>query len=217
MTYTNGSVYEGEWKRNKKHGRGKLSHVKDSSVYIGDFRFGARHGNGKLTIQVEYQKVEVYDGQWQDDVMHGFGTYCYCPQNRKTDMNCSVGAPEKYVGHWRFGLHDGDGTMIFQDGSVYSGEFKDGFLCGRGVLSHCNGWNYDGQFLKNQRHGLGTLTELNETYCGQFRHDRKHGRGELKLSDGSLLRAVWFNGYIVSERRIIVEGNAKESVNRFGK
>lgn len=41
-----GSVYEGEWKNNKKHGKGKETYP-EGSVYEGYFENGYKNGPGK--------------------------------------------------------------------------------------------------------------------------------------------------------------------------
>ena len=45
-TYSNGGVYEGEWKNNKRHGRGK-DIFSNGKVYEGEYKDGKRHGLGK--------------------------------------------------------------------------------------------------------------------------------------------------------------------------
>ena len=45
MTYANGSVYEGEWKNGKKHGKGvKIN--EDGTKYDGDYKNDKPHGSG---------------------------------------------------------------------------------------------------------------------------------------------------------------------------
>jgi hypothetical protein len=37
LDYIDGSIYDGDWKDNKKHGRGKLIESGGESIYNGDF------------------------------------------------------------------------------------------------------------------------------------------------------------------------------------
>jgi hypothetical protein len=46
--YLNGSIYEGNWRENKKHGKGKF---------------------------VDTDGVSVYRGEWENDMKHGKGTF----------------------------------------------------------------------------------------------------------------------------------------------
>jgi hypothetical protein len=52
--YADGDKYEGEWKEDKRHGKGVVT-------YAGQ--------NGTIS--------EKYDGDWVDGKMHGFGKYYY--------------------------------------------------------------------------------------------------------------------------------------------
>lgn len=45
--FKNGSVYDGEYKNNRKHGAGK--YIKDMKVYEGNWQNGIRQGQGFLT------------------------------------------------------------------------------------------------------------------------------------------------------------------------
>jgi hypothetical protein len=55
--YINGTNYEGDWKIfdsvKTKHGKGRIVHGNTAAI---------THGN------------EVYDGEWEKDLMHGQGT-----------------------------------------------------------------------------------------------------------------------------------------------
>ena len=53
------------------------------------------------------------------------------------------------MGHWRDGLPDGTGSLIYNDGTIYNGQFKNGLKNGHGVLgipgslSHKGIWEND--------------------------------------------------------------------------
>jgi hypothetical protein len=44
--YLNGSIYEGEWRENKKHGRGKFIEADGRIIYNGDWENDYKHGRG---------------------------------------------------------------------------------------------------------------------------------------------------------------------------
>jgi len=46
MIYSNGDIYEGEWKDDQKHGRGTQSYWDDSGSYTGGWRNNVCHGVG---------------------------------------------------------------------------------------------------------------------------------------------------------------------------
>ena len=91
--YINGTLYAGNWKLHNgakvKHGQGKITFP------------------GAQSTSSEYG-FEDYEGDWEDDLMHGYGVYKY-----------TSGAV--YSGQWSKGKHHSYGTMSFADGSRYEG------------------------------------------------------------------------------------------------
>jgi len=79
--YINGTLYVGNWKLHTgakvKHGHGKISFAGTSSTDQG---------------------TEEYEGDWDEDLMHGYGTYKY-----------TSGAV--YTGQWNKGRQHGQGVM----------------------------------------------------------------------------------------------------------
>jgi hypothetical protein len=65
-------VYEGNWRRGKFHGQGKLTYA-DGEVYEGAWKAGMRHGQGKCT----YASGSVYEGDYKDDLRNGQGKYTF--------------------------------------------------------------------------------------------------------------------------------------------
>ena len=58
-----------------------------------------------------------------------------------------AGADEtKYVGKWRDGKFNGQGTLTAANGDKYVGEFKDDKAHGQGTLTATNGDKYVGEF-----------------------------------------------------------------------
>ncbi|QED23552.1 MORN repeat-containing protein [Candidatus Deianiraea vastatrix] len=60
--FPDGSIYEGEFLKDKKHGKGKLI-LSDGSIYEGEFLKDKKHGKGKLTLPDGL----MYEGEFQDD------------------------------------------------------------------------------------------------------------------------------------------------------
>jgi hypothetical protein len=59
--------YDGEWKDDKKHGKGV--HVFAGRRYEGEFKDNIREGEGIFTSQ----NGDRYDGEWKDGRRHGRG------------------------------------------------------------------------------------------------------------------------------------------------
>ena len=70
MKYVDGSIYEGMWKENKKHGQGKLQYA-NGDIYIGQFQNDKCHGTGTIKykdgtikdIYCHYDGYLEYNGQ----------------------------------------------------------------------------------------------------------------------------------------------------------
>src|SRR5688572_3996463 len=70
-TYANGDTYDGEWKDDKRHGRGKF--ITSSFKYDGQWETDKRHGTGVL-IEAN---GDMYSGEFANDYMHGNGIMAY--------------------------------------------------------------------------------------------------------------------------------------------
>jgi hypothetical protein len=72
-----------------------------------------------------------------------------------------------FVGEWRNGKQDGQGTYIDSTGFSYEGEWKNGIMNGLGKGININGDTYEGQYKDGARHGQGTYTKSNgDEYSG---------------------------------------------------
>ena len=81
LIWADGSRYEGQFKRNKIHGRGKVTFF-NGDWYDGNFV------NGKKTGQGKYMFVDGrnYDGAWLNDMQHGQGSFTYSDGSVCTGM-----------------------------------------------------------------------------------------------------------------------------------
>jgi len=57
----------------------------------------------------------------------------------------------KYVGHFRDGLKDGQGTFSYSNGERYVGQFKNDKRDGKGIYYYSDGSSYEGFFLKRTK------------------------------------------------------------------
>ena len=69
-TYTDQTVYKGEWLNSKKHGKG-IETWPNGYIYEGDFFDSQWQGDGTLT----FPDGSKYIGQWVEDNMNGQGTF----------------------------------------------------------------------------------------------------------------------------------------------
>jgi len=96
----NRSLYDGEWKVNKKHGKGTVKRPDGSMAYDGEWKDGLMHGNGTHN----YSNGDVYTGEWSAD-KYGNEVMTYANQDR-------------YDGEWKEDDKHGKGTMKFHNGDV---------------------------------------------------------------------------------------------------
>ena len=64
----------------------------------------------------------------------------------------------KYVGGYKDGKKNGQGTGTWFDGSEYVGEYKNGYEHGQGTLTIHDGGKYEGEWKGGKKNGQGTFT-----------------------------------------------------------
>jgi len=98
-----------------RHGRGKMVYTCpdfNGNTYSGSWKFDKFYGQGKYT----WSDGDIYEGTWRNGRMHGKGT-----------ITSSTGFC--YSGEIQNHAFNGIGTYTdTEDGSVYSGEFKDNYF-----------------------------------------------------------------------------------------
>ena len=76
----------------------------------------------------------------------------------------------QYTGYVVANKMNGQGTLTFENGDVYEGEFTDGIFNGQGTFKSASGWMYVGEFKNGYADGKGKLTtEGQATYEGIFK------------------------------------------------
>ena len=99
-----------------------------------------------------------------------------------------------YTGYLVDGVQQGQGTMVWEDGRKYTGEWDYGQLHGKGKLVYASGAWYEGSFNKGRLHGTGTYVWAGgNKYEGQWQNDKRQGQGKLTYADGSWYQGQWSN------------------------
>lgn len=182
--YSNGTLYEGDWKRNKEHGNGTLmSSDRKRIIYTGEWERGRMHGKGTYhyTDDVLFQRRTEdkgsgsrYEGDFKENARHGVGKYVL------TDDSV-------YEGEWRDNVPSGRGSFRWMDGSLYVGQWKDGKRNGQGILQNFDGFSYDGTWIRNGMEGRGIATYPNgQRYEGLWAGGRREGRGTIHFTNGAV-------------------------------
>jgi len=111
MNYsTGGFQYKGNWKNDKKHGRGAWKSKDQQIIYTGEFKDGLKHGENCTWENLE--DSTSYTGVFKLGSRHGYGEY----RNER--------ARSYYRGEWKHGLKHGIGTEGLASGDLYRGRFE---------------------------------------------------------------------------------------------
>lgn len=110
--------------------------------YDGEFEDDLKHGKGTF----DYLDGRKYDGEWQHDKKHGFGI-----------MYNKSGKVE-YEGMWENNKKNGSGILVTNNGERYEGDFVEDMKHGVGKYEYVNGDIYEGDWVKNLRQGTGFFT-----------------------------------------------------------
>eukprot|EP00392_Amoebophrya_sp_AT5.2_P009836 g9864.t1 len=143
--------YIGQWTNGLKHGTG-MQQWRQGVVYDGHWAEGKMNGAGSMTWKELGRVNESYTGQWKDNLPDGEGSHIWEALNsskNEVDKHTSQQMNNKYEGSWRAGKrhgygvffyangakyeghwidnlkHDDHGRFTFEDGSVYSGAFRN--------------------------------------------------------------------------------------------
>eukprot|EP00538_Stauroneis_constricta_P004174 CAMPEP_0119553896 /NCGR_PEP_ID=MMETSP1352-20130426/6521_1 /TAXON_ID=265584 /ORGANISM="Stauroneis constricta, Strain CCMP1120" /LENGTH=861 /DNA_ID=CAMNT_0007600379 /DNA_START=51 /DNA_END=2636 /DNA_ORIENTATION=- len=128
------------------------------------------HGYGRMNYTKTSKNAvsAYYHGQWINGIRSGHGKSC----NANGDI---------YIGTYWDDMEHGVGTIRFYDGRIVSnGTFENGLLL-RGTMNYEDGSRYQGNFLDGKRHGSNGLYKFEDGsyYKGDFCNDQMHGHGEL--------------------------------------
>lgn len=106
------SVYTGELKNKRFHGRGKLVQA-NGDFYEGQWAEGRKHGIGVLFLSSGH----LYEGSWYKGSKHGYGKEIWEDGS-------------KYEGQYIEGKRDGQGTFTDEKENTYSGSFLQDKMSG---------------------------------------------------------------------------------------
>ena len=98
-----------------------------------------------------------------------------------------------YTGNFKDALYNGYAKMEYSNGDVYTGLFLTNYRQGWGMQNYVDGRKYEGEWIKDELQGDGTLYYADgKKHIGQFRNNRPNGRGILYNSNNSILADGFF-------------------------
>ena len=218
ITYSNGSIYEGEIRNNNANGYGKFV---GSAGYknLGYWKDGVESGRS-ITI---YKSGDCYIGEHINGEKSGYGKYIWKEG-------------QEYIGQWKNDQREGIGKYTWSGGD-YEGEWKNGKKHGKGkeckykVDEDFSVWPRCDYCIAHPNPAINIVTfasfivednrsKLKETYEGEFVDGYRHGRGsctyKLNILGGKELKliGVWCMGKKTG-RFIVYHNNEKFGVMDF--
>ena len=110
-------------------------------------------------------------------------------QSKGTDVLYIWENGTRYIGEWKDGKQHGQGTYTYGkgegEGDKYVGEFKSGYRNGQGKYIWSDGDKYVGKFKDDKPNGQGTYTWSDgRKYVGEWKDGKKHGQGTFTYPRG---------------------------------
>lgn len=171
----NNLVYNGDYNQDRKSGKGEIVEIDTGDlIYRGDWHNGKKHGKGFWKNKENGAQVAIYEGEFANDLMHGYGV-----------LKWENG--DKYDGYFINGERSGKGVTLFSNGDKYEGGFLKNKFEGEAKYLWKSGEVYEGKFEKGKPFGTGAIQyNINVTASGLF--------------DGVHVKK---GGYIISDKEII--------------
>jgi len=219
QSWDDGTMYAGEWKKNKPHGSGREKYP-DGSGYLGQFKEGRRHGMGRYLTPHGLS----YLGDWRNGIRHGQGLEAL-ERSGVVEWKALVEYDEDQMEHieayhprkaknWLdrvdVAIRDAARTagkaypaasIQYEPGNadqakIYVGGQYDRVRMGSGIMMWEDGRKYIGEWLDDYMDGYGIETYPDgSVYTGEFRNSRRHGSGRYtNMKLGRIYTGDWFKG-----------------------
>ena len=119
----------------------------------------------------------------------------------------------RYEGDWKNNKKEGKGILYWSSGNRYEGEFKNGAYDGKGIMYYTDGDRYEGEWKKDNKEGKGIYYFNNgDRYEGDFKNGERNGKGIMYYSNGDREMGDYSNdGKIGKHVMLTKNGNIKEN------
>lgn len=141
--------------------------------------------NMSLTLNFEFgERTGTYTGHLVDGLPDGVGEFASTNDN---------GLDWTYIGNWKSGHFDGQGTSFFSDDRINVSTYKNDYANGTGVALYSDGSVYHGEITNGQLTGNGTYFSLSGNYSGIFSNGSLNGQGTAYYS-GNIVEGTFKDG-----------------------
>lgn len=176
-------VYVGEERNGLAWGKGVFYHD-NGCRYEGNFEGGAYSGYGRFYL---FDEGLEYEGNWKNGIKDGEGIFHYFATKRK-----------EYRGTYVLGKREGNGTLIWRDGTQYEGTFLNDKMNGYGVMTWPDGSRYEGEYKDGVRHGKGIYYFTNgNTFEGEWVNNNRL-KGIISRPDSTSFEGEWSGRKIIN-------------------
>ncbi|XP_014162251.1 radial spoke head 10 homolog B [Geospiza fortis] len=163
------SWYAGDWVNNVREGWG-FRRYRSGNTYFGQWKKNLRHGHGKMIWQADKQE---YEGEWECGLQHGSGMHTWFFKTTDTSFKSSLW--NEYSGNFVKGERHGHGTFLYSDGTMYTGEWAHNKKHGKGIFVFKNGVCFEGEFendrpVERHAHQGSAVTAKNLRATSPRRH-----------------------------------------------
>ena len=100
-------------------------------------------------------------------------------------------------------VSDGIIEKYYDNGTYYLGEFKNGMRNGQGTFIYQDNSRYEGDWKNDMRHGKGKLYFSKDNkqgykmFYGDWKNDTINGYGFLFLINGKIHNGLWYNNKMI--------------------
>lgn len=232
-----GMIYTGQFSRNELTGAGKMK-IPSGDVLVGTFKDGVLNGEGRIEYAngdtfaghfnngVREGKGEfvsstlTYSGEWAGDNANGNGTLVVGGTRYVGVFEDAVFVSGEYTaldgsvskGNFvNFSLLDGQGSIRYADGSLFTGIFKVGVREGEGKQEFADGsvltgvWKHD--LPCGNMQWTGGPKQWLKSYVGGFLDGHPHSKvGEATFADGSKFKGSFKDGQMDKGELTMADG-----------
>ncbi|MCW2277585.1 copper amine oxidase N-terminal domain-containing protein [Heliophilum fasciatum] len=122
-----------------------------------------------------------------------------------TDLDGTI-----YTGEVKNGKPDGAGNMLWPDGAEYTGEWQEGKMHGQGSMTFADGSKYIGDYKQGKRDGTGLYKWANgDRYDGEWKNGMENGQGTFTAANGTVQKGEFRNGKLVNKAQTLSSALAK--------
>lgn len=221
--YNDGGLYQGDFRYGRRDGQGVYLYP-DGGRYNGGHLSGQRSGFGRLEYpdgsymegQWSYNQYAsgkaliIYrNGSWFDGELDTFGDV------ESGTKVYTDGA--RFTGKFNNKKIE-NGTFEYTDGAIYTGSFNySENRSGEGTMIYNDGGYYKGEWSSGERHGKGYVVFPDGgEYSGEFKYNKLNGHGERLYPDGTLFVGEFKDGSCTFGEQFLTDGTSRKGRCAYG-